>query len=202
MKKMKKLLIGVTGGIGTGKTEVCKMLAKRGFKVMYADLAAKNLYLKDKDLVKEIVKIFGKDILNYKGKINLPKLKEEIFKSKKNYQAINKLVHPAVINYLKKEAKKSKFDIVIIESALLFESGFNKDIDYVITIYSNKKNRIDRLKLRDESSTNEVNHLMKFQMDDKSKMTMSDFVIVNNKKLSDLKVQVDFLSKVLKALKS
>ena len=83
---------------------------------------------------------------------------------------------------------------------MLFESGFNKDIDYVITIYSNKKNRIDRLKLRDESSTNEVNHLMKFQMDDKSKMTMSDFVIVNNKKLSDLKVQVDFLSKVLKAL--
>ncbi|MEZ4823891.1 MAG: hypothetical protein R2942_16410 [Ignavibacteria bacterium] len=53
---------------------------------------------------------------------------------------------------MKKEAKKSKFEIVIIESALLFESGFNKDLDYVITIYSNKKNRIDRLKLRDESS--------------------------------------------------
>ncbi|MCB0728605.1 MAG: dephospho-CoA kinase [Ignavibacteriae bacterium] len=202
MKKKKKLLVGVTGGIGTGKTEVCKMLAKRGFKVLYSDLAAKNLYLTDKNLVKDIVKVFGKDILNYKGKINLPKFKEEIFKSKKNYETINKIVHPAVISYLKKEAKKSKFEIVIIESALLFESGFNKDLDYVITIYSNKKNRIDRLKLRDESSTNEVNHLMKFQMDDKSKMAMSDFVIVNNKKLSDLKIQVDFLSKILKALKT
>lgn len=202
MNKKKNLIIGVTGGIGTGKTEVCKMLAKRGFKVMYSDLAAKNLYLTNKNIVKDIVKVLGKDILNYKGKINLPKLKEEIFKSKKNYEAINKIVHPEVISYLKKEAKKSKFEIVIIESALLFESGFNKDLDYVITIYSNKKNRIDRLKVRDESSTNDVNHLMKFQMDDKSKMAMSDFVIINNKKLSDLKIQVDFLSKVLKALKN
>ncbi len=200
MKNKKKLLIGITGGIGSGKTEVCKMLAKRGFKVFYSDIAAKNLYLSDKKLVANIVNVFGKEILNYKGKINLPKLREKIFDSKKNYLAINKIVHPAVISYLKKEARKIKFEIVIIESALLFESGFYKELDYVITVYSNKKNRICRLMLRDEASRNDVNHLMKFQIDDKRKMAMSDFVIVNNKSLEELKIQVGFLSKLLKAL--
>lgn len=200
MKSKKKLVIGITGGIGSGKTEVCKMLAKRGFKVFHSDLAAKNLYLKDKKLVAQIVKAFGKDILNYKGKINLPKLREKIFDSRKNYLAINKIVHPAVISYLNKEARKSKFDIVIIESALLFESGFYKDLDYIVTIYSNKKNRVCRLMIRDEASRNDINHLMKFQLDDKSKMSLSDFVIINNRTLDELKIQVEFLSKVLKAL--
>ena len=200
MAKRKKLVIGITGGIGSGKTEVCKMLAKRGFKVFYSDLVAKKMYLSDKNLVNDIIKVFGKDILNYKNKINLSRLKEKIFENKKNYQAINKIVHPVVIKYLNNEARKSKFEIVIIESALMFESGFNKDMDYLITVYSNKKNRINRLMLRDEASRNEINHLMKFQIDDKSKMSMSDFVIMNNKTLDDLKIQVDFLSTVLKTL--
>ena len=114
--------------------------------------------------------------------------------------AINKIVHPVVISYLNKEARKSKFDITIIESALLFESGFNKDLDYIVTVFSNKKNRVSRLMLRDEASRNDINDLMKFQIDDKSKMSMSDFVLINNKTLNDLKIQVDFLSTVLNAM--
>ena len=200
MKNKKKLVIGITGGIGSGKTEVCKLLAKRGFKVFYSDLIAKKLYLTDKKLAGNIVRVFGKDILNYKGKINLPKLREKIFSSRKNYMAINKIVHPVVISYLNKEARKSKFDITIIESALLFESGFNKDLDYIVTVFSNKKNRVSRLMLRDEASRNDINDLMKFQIDDKSKMSMSDFVLINNKTLNDLKIQVDFLSTVLNAM--
>jgi dephospho-CoA kinase len=70
-----KLIVGITGGIGSGKTEVCKILSRRGFKIFNSDLAAKGLYLKNKKLAGDIVKVFGKDILNYKGKINLAKLK-------------------------------------------------------------------------------------------------------------------------------
>ncbi len=198
MKKKGKLLVGITGGIGSGKTEVCKMLARRGFKVFYSDLVAKNLYLTDKRLVSNIVHVFGKDILNYKQKINLSKLKDKIFSSRKNYQTINKIVHPVVIDFLNKEARKSKFDIIIIESALLFESGFNKDFDFIITVYSNKKNRINRLMIRDEVNRNDVNDLMKFQIDERKKMSMSDFVLINNKTLEDLKIQVNFLGKLLK----
>ncbi|MBK9334544.1 MAG: dephospho-CoA kinase [Ignavibacteria bacterium] len=200
MKNNKKLLIGVTGGIGSGKTEVCKLLSKRGFKVLHSDKIAKNLYLTDKKLVNEIIKVFGKDIVNYKGKINLPKLREKIFSSRKCYSAINRIVHPVVINEIEKFVKNNNYDIVIVESALVFESGLSKLMDYVITVFSNKKERVDRLKLRDEASTKSIKELMKFQIDEKKKMEQSDFVIINNKSLKDLKIQVDFLSKILKAL--
>ncbi|HMS64296.1 MAG TPA: dephospho-CoA kinase [Ignavibacteria bacterium] len=200
MKRKGKLIIGITGGIGSGKTLVSKMLARRGFKVYYADKTAKDLYLTDKKLVNDLKKVFGKEILNFKGKINLPKLKDVIFANKKNYETINKIVHPVVISHLKKEIRKSKYDLVLVEAAILFESGFNKSLDYVVTVYSNKKTRIERLMVRDESSKTEINHLMKFQIDEKSKMEMSDFVIMNNKSIADLKKQVDFLSMVLKAL--
>ncbi|HAY34993.1 MAG TPA: dephospho-CoA kinase [Ignavibacteria bacterium] len=200
MKTKKKLLIGVTGGIGSGKTEVCKLLSKRGFKVLHSDKIAKNLYRTDKKLVKDIIKVFGKDIVNYKGKINLPKLREKIFSSRKYYTAINKIVHPVVISDIKKFVKDNNYDIVIIESALIFESGLSKSMDYIITVFSNKKERIDRLKIRDEASTKSINELMKFQVDEKKKMEQSDFVIINNKSLKDLKIQTDFLSKILKAL--
>ena len=200
MKRKGKLIIGITGGIGSGKPLVSKMLARRGFKVYYADKTAKDLYLTDKKLVNDLKKVFGKEILNFKGKINLPKLKDVIFANKKNYETINKIVHPVVISHLKKEIRKSKYDLVLVEAAILFESGFNKSLDYVVTVYSNKKTRIERLMVRDESSKTEINHLMKFQIDEKSKMEMSDFVIMNNKSIADLKKQVDFLSMVLKAL--
>ncbi len=196
----KKLLIGITGGIGSGKTVVCKMLARRGFKVFYADAIAKKLYTTDKNLAADIVKHFGKDILNFKGRIILPKLKERIFASKKSYQTINKIVHPVVIEHIKKEARKSKFNLVLIESALHFESGFNSQMDHMVTVYANEKNRINRLMLRDESSKSSIKHLMKFQIDEREKMGLSDFVITNNKTVKDLKIQVDFLSTVLKAL--
>ncbi|MBS1551886.1 MAG: dephospho-CoA kinase [Bacteroidetes bacterium] len=202
MKRKRKLIIGITGGIGSGKTLVSKLLSKRGFKVYYADLVAKKLYSEDKKLVKDLVKVFGKEIINFKGKVILPKLKEIIFANKKNYETINKLVHPAVINYLKKEIRKSRYDLVLVEAAVLFESGYNKSLDYIITVYSNKKNRIERLMIRDEASRSEINHLMKFQIDEKIKMEMSDFVIMNNKTIDDLKMQVEFMSKVLKALQN
>lgn len=198
--KKGQLVIGITGGIGSGKTVLCKMLAKRGFKVYNADMIAKNLYRTDKKLVNSLTKAFGKEILNFKGKINLFKLKEIIFLNKKNYETINRLVHPVVINYLKREIRKSKYELVIIESAVLFESGFNNSLDYIVTVYADKNIRSKRLMIRDESSRNEINHLMKFQIDDKKKMEMSDFVIMNNKGIDELKKQVDFLSRVLKAM--
>jgi len=199
---LKKLLVGITGGIGTGKTEVCKTLARKGFKVYYSDLVAKNLYLTDKTLAKRIVKVFGKGILNYKGKINLHKLKDAIFSTKKNYQTINKIVHPVVIKYLLNEARKSKFDVIVFESALIFESGFHRYLDYIVTVYSNKKNRMNRLMVRDEANKNAINHLMKFQIDEKKKMALSDFVIINNKSLDYLKIQSELLGTILNSLRA
>lgn len=202
MSKIKgKILIGITGGIGSGKSEVCRQLHQKGFKVIFADLKAKELYKTDKALAKKVVQAFGKDILNFHGVISLSKLREKVFASKRNFQKINTIVHPVVIKHLMAEIKKSKDKIILIESALVFDTAFHKYLDYVIMVYSNKKNRTDRIMVRDGAVRKEVERIMKFQIDEKQKIEKSDFIIVNNKTIEDLKGDIEFLSKVLKFLK-
>ena len=196
-----KVIVGITGGIGSGKTEVCRILENEGFTVLYADQMAKDLYNKDKKLFDAVVKAMGKKILNFKDKISLSKLKKEIFSSEAKYKKLTRLVHPVVISNLKKEIKKLDDKIVLVETALAFESGMDNDLDYVITVYSNKKNRMARIRLRDEATYKEIETVMHYQMDEKDKIENSDFVIVNNKSLEDLEAQTIFIGKVLKALK-
>jgi dephospho-CoA kinase len=202
MGKIKgKILIGITGGIGSGKSEVCRQFHQKGYKVIFADLKAKELYKQDKNLAKTVVKAFGKDILNFQGVISLSKLREKVFASKKNFQKINAIVHPVVIRHLMNEIRKTKNKIILIESALVFDTAFYKYLDYVIMVYSNKKNRLERIMLRDGAKRSEVERIMKFQIDEKHKIERSDFIIVNNKTIEDLKDDIDFLGKVLKFLK-
>ncbi len=196
-----KILIGITGGIGSGKSEVCRLLSKHGYKVLFADLIAKDLYKKDKNLARKVVKAFGKDILNYKGVISLSKLKEVVFANKNNFGKINEIVHPTVIKHLMESIKGAKQKIIIIESALVFDTAFHKYLDYVIMVYSNKKNRLNRIMLRDGAKKKDIERIMSFQIDEKEKIEKSDFIVVNNKPLEDLEKDVEFLSKVLNLLK-
>lgn len=201
-KKMQgKVLVGITGGIGSGKSEVCRYLSKKGFKVIFADLMAKDLYKKNKPLANKVIKAFGKDILNYQGVISLTKLREIVFANKKNFNKINELVHPIVINELMKHIKTLKQRIIIIESALVFDTTFYKYLDYVIMVYSNKKNRVQRIMMRDGANRKEIERIMKFQLDEKVKIEKSDFVLVNNKSLDDLDKDMELFSKVLNILK-
>jgi dephospho-CoA kinase len=168
---------------------------------LYADQIAKDLYTKDKKLTDQVVKAMGKKVLNFKGKISLSKLKKEIFSNEAKYKKLTKLVHPAVIANLKKEIKGMDDHIVLVETALAFESGMDKDLDYIIMVYANKKNRMARIRLRDEATFKEIETVMHYQMDEKEKIENSDFVIVNNKSLEALEAQTMFIGKVLKALK-
>ena len=201
MKKIKgKTLIGITGGIGSGKSEVCTQLQNKGFKVFFADLIAKDLYTKDKKLAAALVKRFGKDILNFKGKINLAKLREAIFKSKKNYMDANNIVHPVVIKYLNNEIKKCKEDLILIESAIIFESNFDRYLDFVVMVYSNKKTRIKRVQSRDGAKIKDIESVMKYQMDERKKMDRSDIIIMNNKSMEGFTEQIDYVGKLIRLL--
>jgi dephospho-CoA kinase len=195
-----KILIGITGGIGSGKTEVCRQLHKKGYKVIFADLRAKELYKKDKKLASKIVKEFGKEILNFQGVISLTKLREKVFSNKKNFQKINDIVHPVVIKNLMDEIKKAKQKVILIESALVFDTIFHKYLDYVVLVYSNKKNRLERIMLRDGAKRSEVERIMKFQVDEKVKIEKSDFVIINNKSIEHLEKRVEYFSRVLELI--
>jgi dephospho-CoA kinase len=192
-----KTVIGITGGIGSGKSMLCRMLKENGYKVIYADTLTKELYQKDKKLLQKLVNTFSKDILNFKGKLILPKLKEIIFSSEKNFKKVNSIVHPVVIEAIKKEVIKAKEKVVIIEAALIFESGFDKVLDYVITIFSNKKNRTERIMFRDGVRKKDVDKVMKLQMDDRIKVEKSDFVVINNKTIEHLHKQAEILGKII-----
>lgn len=202
MKKFKeKILIGITGGIGSGKSEVCTQLANKGFKVFFADLMAKELYAKDKSLTSKLVKRFGKEILNFKGKINLSKFKQIIFSNKNNYLDANKIIHPAVIRYLDNEIKKCKEKVIFIESAIVYESGFDKYLDYVVLVYSNKENRIKRIMNRDGAKRKDVEQIMKYQLPEMEKVKRADFIINNNKSFDGLSKEIEAFSEILKFLK-
>jgi len=201
-KKIKnKILVGITGGIGSGKSEVCRMLSKKGYKVIFADLMAKELYKSNKGLARKVVGAFGKDILNYQGVISLTKLREVVFANKRNFRKINEIVHPTVIKTLIEHIKKLKQRVIIIESALVFDTAFHKYLDYTIMVYSNKKNRLDRIMMRDGAKRSEIEKIMKYQIDEKIKIEKSDFIIVNNKSLEELSREVEFFSNILNALK-
>jgi len=195
-----KTVIGITGGIGSGKSMFCRMISENGYKVINADFVAKDLYIKNKSLTKKLVNAFGKDILNFKGKIILPKLKEIIFSSKKNFLKVNSIVHPVVTDTIKKDIKKAKEKVIIVEAALIFESKFDKVLDYVITVFSNKKTRIDRIMFRDGAKRREVERVIRLQMDDRLKVEKSDFVVVNNKTIEDLYNQAEILGKIIKII--
>lgn len=195
-----KLLIGITGGIGSGKSEVCKRLEKKGYKVYYADPIAKEFYYKDKKLANSIVNEFGEVVLNSDGKIDLIQLKKVVFKSKKNFLKINSIIHPVVIDYVLKEANNSDQRVILIEAALIFESSFDKQLDYVIMVFSNKEQRIKRIMQRDGIKRKDIESIMKFQIDDREKVKKADFVIYNNGSLSGLDSQVNFISNIIKTL--
>lgn len=196
-----KILVGITGGIGSGKSELCRMLSNKGFKVIYADYMAKELYKTDRKLADKVVNAFGKGILNYRGVISLAKLREVVFANKKNFKKINDLVHPIVIKHLMDYIKSLTEKVIIIESALVFDTSFYKYLDYVIMVYSNKRNRLQRIMMRDGVKKKDVEKIMNFQIDERIKIEKSDFVVVNNKKFEDLEKEVEFLSRLVKALK-
>lgn len=198
--RLKKTVIGVTGGIGSGKSLACSYLKKSGFVVINADSVTKELYKSNKTLSKKLVNAFGKEIINPDGSISVPVARERIFSSKKNIKRVNSIVHSFVIKEIDSILAKIKNNIVLIETAILFESGYYKKLDYVILIHTNKKLRLQRVKKRDNVSTSLISKLMNLQMDERLKLKESDFIINNNGSKKELQNGIKYLSRIIKYL--
>ena len=191
----KQLRIGITGGIGSGKTLACKYFEKLGYKVIYADIIAKQLY--QGVLKKRLVNAFGKGILDEKGNVSGPNSRRIIFSSAKNIKRVNKIVHPFVINEINRILKNIKGKIVLIETAIMFESGYYKKMDYTVLIYANKETRMNRVRKRDKMPLKDIKTLMNLQMDEKQKLKLVDFVIPNNSTPSRLYRNIKLFDKIL-----
>jgi len=175
------LKVGITGGIGSGKTTVCKVFETLGVPVYYADMEAKKIQEEDAEVKSAILKEFGKDILNTSGAIDRPKLAAIVFNDKDKLQKLNNIVHPAVANHFNKwliANKESKYTLQ--EAAILFESGVYKRVDKIISVIAPLDIRISRTTKRDNISEELVRQRMNNQISDEEKIKRSDFIIYND----------------------
>ncbi len=174
------LKVGITGGIGSGKTTVCQIFATLGIPIYYADVRAKELMVSDADLIQQIKKLFGENAyLN--GELNRKYIAEKAFHDKNLLQQLNTIVHPAVfqntLNWFQTHHNKA---YTLYEAAIMFESGSYKLMDKMISVFAPLEDRISRTMKRDHISREEVLERVDKQMPEEEKMKRADFVIYND----------------------
>ncbi|MGZ8557653.1 MAG: dephospho-CoA kinase [Chitinophagaceae bacterium] len=175
------LRIGLTGGIGSGKTTVAKIFEVLGIPVYYADVATRRLMNEDEELKKTIITHFGKESY-VDGQINRPYISSVVFNDKEKLELLNSLTHPATITDANKWMQEQTSPYIIKEAALIFESGSARHLDHVIGVSSPALLRIQRIMQRDKITKEEVLQRMNRQMDEDIKMKLCDFVIINDEK--------------------
>lgn len=176
---MKK--IGITGGIGSGKTTVCEVFKLLGIAVFHADDEARNLQNNDLQIKKHLIEHFGKHIYLSDGLLDRKKLAGLVFTDTKALAELNAIIHPAVRkSFLKWTENHQDAPYVLYEAAILLESGYASDFDRNILVLANEKIRIERVVRRDHSSEKLVKQRILNQMPDIQKIKMVDYVIENN----------------------
>ena len=196
---MKPYLLGITGGIGSGKSTVSKIFEVLGLKIYQSDDMAKYLMENDNKLISSIINYFGEESY-IDGKINKEYISKNVFYVKEKLKTINNLVHPVVINDFKKWCLINKNEKILIkEAALLFESKSYKELDFIIYVYAEKKLRISRILKRDSHRTkDQIEHIIKSQLTDKESFEKADYILENNEKSLLLPEVIDLYEKIKK----
>lgn len=180
--------VGLTGGIGSGKTTVAQMFKDLGVPVYNSDVAGKQLMVQNKKVKSAVVNLLGNSA--FKGKeLDTKFIAQKVFNDAELLQKLNEIVHPAVRNDFKSWAKDQNAPYLIQEAAILFENGGYKFFDAMILVQAPKKIRIARVKERDNISEKTILERMQHQWSNSKKKKLTDFVITNNK-LSDTVLQV------------
>lgn len=173
-------MVGITGGIGSGKSTVCQIFQILGVPIYSADDRAKWLMANSASLKAEIIREFGSESYLPDGSVNRSFLAEKVFSDPEKVKKINALVHPAVGQDFKNWAGNSKAPYVLKEAALLFESGSAKELDFIINVSSPLKVRVARILMRDpHRSEDQIHHIIDQQLPDEEKNELADFVIKN-----------------------
>jgi len=176
------LSIGITGGIGSGKSTVCNIFKLLGVPVFEADLTGKILINSNAEIRKGMIQLFGKNIYNSDNKIDRKNLAELIFNDDLLMEKVNQLVHPVVRNEFINWQKKQNSVYAIHEAAILFESGFYKMMDYTILVSAPEEMRIERVTGRDNILPEMVRSRMLKQWTDEEKRKLASIELVNDNK--------------------
>lgn len=182
------IVVGLTGGIGSGKTTVANFFKDYGIPVYIADVEAKRLMVTSKVIRRKLIALFGDQA--YQGKeLNRPYIASKIFNSKDNLNKMNAIVHPKVASHFKRWLKRQNAPYVIKEAAIIFEIKKEAEYDFIITVTADVEERIKRVLKRDNTQRKKVEAIISNQMSDEEKIERSHFVIVNDT-LENTKKQV------------
>jgi len=185
------IVAGVTGGIGSGKSTLCKVWEEMGAKVVYADDLAKQLMVEDRCVKKRLVKLFGEETYTQDGALNKEHMIEEAF-LKGRVEELNRVVHPAVREKFQEfieNSKKADVEVLVKEAALLLNNGRPEELDAVILVTSSKSDQIKRVQERDSVGEKNVLDRMNKQPDFESLKSYADYVINNDGTLDEFKLK-------------
>jgi len=204
MPRNRKLIsIGVTGGIGSGKSEVCRFFEKLDVPVLSADALAKEISNYDPRVKQLLVKLLGLQAYTSDGVLDRAYVASRIFSSKTVQKKINAIVHPRVEEEVKRrfsDLEKGGARITIVEAALIYEAGLDRLLDAVVVVDANEETKVDRVVKRDNISRTSVLDRMKAQMDSSTKLKKADYVIYNEGTLEELDQKVRFLYTIFQNL--
>jgi dephospho-CoA kinase len=172
-------VIGLTGGIGSGKTTVSNMFKDLGVPVYIADIEAKNLMNSSAVIKRKLIDLFG-DIAYQNNELNRAYISSKIFNDKVYLEKMNAIIHPKVAEHFKHWLQKQTSLYVIKEAAIIFEHNTQSQYDAIITIIADKDDRINRILKRDNTTKDKILSIMKHQLSDEEKVKMSNFVILND----------------------
>jgi dephospho-CoA kinase len=171
-------IVGLTGGIGSGKSAVLSIFSSQGVPCYQSDSSAKKLMHQDPELINQIKALFGDDL--YEGeKLNRGKLAEVVFADKSKLESLNAIVHPRVKEDFQLFLSQQNADYVIKEAAILFETGGAEDCDVTILVTAPEDLRIERVMKREKSKVEHIKSRMRHQWSDEKKIPMADYVINN-----------------------
>lgn len=172
--------LGITGGIGSGKSYVSHLLAETGIPVYDTDSNAKRLMMEHPSIQKQLVELLGTNVY-VEGRLNKPLLAEYLFSSSENASRINSIVHPIVKQDFQEWAlRHSGTEVVVMECAILYESGFDKSVDKILMVYAPEEIRLQRAMQRDGATEIQIRSRMAAQFSEEEKRKRADFVIIND----------------------
>ena len=199
------MIIGLTGGIGTGKSTVSRKLRERGYPVIDLDVISREV-IEYPEVIDELVRNFGIEILesqnNISGKksISRNKLRQTVFKEEKKVSVLNSIMHPPIVKEMRRQIEelRKSYKTVFVEAQLLFEAKLEKEFDIIVLVYADKKTQLERVLKRDGRKEEEVQQIINAQMDMTEKRRLSNYIIENNGDSEMLDLEIEKFIKKLK----
>ena len=191
--KQNKMIIGITGSIGTGKSTVSNYLISKGYSVVDADKISKGAYNIGSNGYKAILEVFGEEILNSNGEVDRKKIKKIVFDNSNMLQRLNMAIHPIIINEIEKEIEilLESQNVVFLDAPLLLETELHKKVNKIIVVICDKNEQINRIIKRDKITADMAISIINSQMSIDEKLKFADYIVYNNSTIENLYSQVD-----------